>query len=303
MRKKLENALQDKPPGNIRVLAYFHFVEELAALTGDPSLAPTFDQVSRGEIREVVSDCLGRLHKARKLPQYDFIVADEAQDLFDKGLDQVIKSLLKANNPLQKGNYYIFFDDNQAFPKFASMEAYVRTRDALKEASAYYIQFTNLRVNTGHGIVDLIRDAGCGQVDSNKAYGNDVKFISWKKPGEVPAILRQYTTQEMTLTHCKPGNMVALFTADLLKEGAPLKSLLEVEPALEMLTIENLDKPSEKVHYTTALRSKGLEWDAVFLVCSSLTDPKNSFQLFIGASRAKGRVYVIYPESFNFQGE
>ena len=61
-----------------------------------------------------------------------------------------------------------------------------------------------------------------------------------------------------------------------------------------MLTIENLDCPSEKVRYTTALRSKGLEWDTVFLVCSSLTDQKNLFQLFIGASRAKGKVFVIY---------
>jgi hypothetical protein len=150
MQAKLQKALPDNPPGNIRVLPYFHFVEELANLLGDKSLLPTFDHVSKGEIRQVVNECLGRLHKAKKLPWYDFIVADEAQDLFDKGLDQVIKSLLKANNPLQKGNYYILFDDNQAFPKFANLDAYIRTREALKEASAYYMQFSNLRVNTGH---------------------------------------------------------------------------------------------------------------------------------------------------------
>ena len=78
---------------------------------------------------------------------------NEAQDLFDKGLGQLIKSLLKANNPLQKGNYYIFFDDNQAFPKFANLDAYIRTRDTLKEVYAYYLQFSNLRVNTGHGCI------------------------------------------------------------------------------------------------------------------------------------------------------
>jgi hypothetical protein len=36
------------------------------------------------------------------------------------------------------------------------------------------------------------------------------------------------------------------------------------------------------------------ELDKVFLVCSSLTDPKNLFQLFIGASRAKGKVYIFF---------
>jgi len=294
MYNKLRKALPENPPDQIRVLPYYHFVEELAIIAGDPSLMPTYDNVSKGEIRQLVYECLGKLHKAKKMPKYDFIVADEAQDLFDKGIDQVIKSLLKVNNPLQKGNYYIFYDDNQAFPKFANLDTYIRTRETLKEVSAYYKQFANLRVNTGHGITELIQDSGHGQADPEKIYGNDVKFISWKKPKEIHQIITQYIDQERMLTQCKPENMVVLCTADLLKEGAPLKEIFTEESVLEMLTLENLDNPSEKVRYTTSLRAKGLEWDTVFLVCSSLTDPKNLFQLFIGASRAKGKVYVIY---------
>jgi len=294
MNHKLQHALSENPPDSIRVLAYYHFFEELATLTGDTSLMPSFDNVVKGEFGHLVHECLGRLHKSKKLPKYDFIVADEAQDLFDKGLVQVIKSLLKANNPHQKGNYYIFFDDNQAFPRFANLDAYIRTRETLKEASAYYIQFANLRVNTGHGITELIQDAGRGQADPLKAYGNDVKFISWKTPAEAPSLLRQYINHEQTLSQCTPENMVVLFTADLLKEDSPLKEIIKKESTLELLTIDNLDNPSGKVRYTTALRAKGLEWDTVFLVCSSLTEIKNLFQLFIGASRAKGKVYVFY---------
>ena len=164
MENKLRIALQEnRSDTTIKISAYYHFLEELVNLLGETSLMPTYDSVAKGEFGHLIHECLGRLHKAKKLPRYDFIVADEAQDLFDKGLDQVIKSLLKANNPLQKGNYYIFFDDNQAFPKFADLDTYIRTREALKEASAYYIQFANLRVNTGHGITELIQDAGHGQ--------------------------------------------------------------------------------------------------------------------------------------------
>ena len=93
--------------------------------------------------------------------------------------------------------------------------------------------------------------------------------------------------------------MVKPFQRRLAKacgSSTAMQESIRQESALEMLTIENLDKPSEKVHYTSALRAKGLEWDCVFLVCSSLTDPKILFQLFIGASRAKGKVYVIYPQ-------
>ncbi|MFZ4523113.1 MAG: NERD domain-containing protein [Bacteroidales bacterium] len=296
MQDKLNKALPEDAPGSIHVISYFRFVEELALLTGDNLLHPTYDHVSRGEIRQIVNDCLGRLHKAKRLPWYDFIVADEAQDLFDKGLDQVIKSLLKDNNPLQKGNYYIFFDDSQAFPKFTGLEAYIRTRDALKEASAYYMLFSNLRLNTGHGILELIDDAGRGVANPEKAYGNDVRFISWKKPEQVPGILSQCIYQEIQLAGFKPANMIALFTADLLREDHPLKEIISSESTLEALTIDNLNAPSEKVRYTTALRAKGLEWDVVFIVCSSLTDYKNIFQLFIGASRAKGKVYVMHEQ-------
>jgi len=211
----------------------------------------------------MIHACLGKLHKAKKLPKYDFIVADEAQDLFEMGLDQVIKSLLNVNNPLQKGNYYIFFDDNLAFPRFANLDGYIRTRETLKEASAYYVQFANLRVSTGHGITELIQDAGQGEADPQKAYGNDVKFISWKTPAEVPDLLKQYIDQEKALSHCTSENMVALFTADLLKEDSPLKAIIEKEASLELLTIDNLDKPSGRVRYTTALRAKGLEWDVL----------------------------------------
>ena len=295
MENKLRIALQEnRSDTTIKISAYYHFLEELVNLLGETSLMPTYDSVAKGEFGHLIHECLGRLHKAKKLPRYDFIVADEAQDLFDKGLDQVIKSLLKANNPLQKGNYYIFFDDNQAFPKFAYLDTYIRTREALKEASAYYIQFANLRVNTGHGITELIQDAGHGQADPLKNYGNDVKFIAWKTPEEVPGILRQYINQEKTLSQCNPENMIVLFTFDLLKTGSALKELIREDLDIELLTVENLDSPSEKVRFTTALRSKGLEWDTVFLVCSSLTEPKNLFQLFIGASRAKGKVFVIY---------
>ena len=35
----------------------------------------------------------------------------------------------------------------------------------------------------------------------------------------------------------------------------------------------------------------------VVLVSSSLRDAKNSFQVFIGASRARGKVVLLYPNT------
>jgi len=57
---------------------------------------------------------------------------------------------------------------------------------------------------------------------------------------------------------------------------------------------ENCDQHPDKICYTKILKAKGLEWDVVFLVCSDLEDPLAQYQLFIGASRGKGKLHVFH---------
>ena len=294
MEEKTRNSASAIPEENIHIIPLFYFIEELACLAGDPSLKPTFEKVKNREIRNLLSGCLSKLHRMKSLPKYDFIIADEAQDLFDKGLDLIIKSLLKDNNPLQKGNYYIFYDDCQAYPLAHDHDIYIRTRDTLKEASAHYTLFSNLRVNTGEGLTELILDAGNGQADPEKHYGKDVKFVSWKDPEKLLALVRQYIEQEKTLCQINRCNMAVLFSADLLKDDSPIPGFLNSESDFELLLPENYTNNSDKIHYTRALKSKGLEWDVVFLVCSDIRDPLIQYQLFIGASRCRVKVSIIH---------
>ena len=294
MEEKTRNSASAIPEENIHIIPLFYFIEELACLAGDPSLKPTFEKVKNREIRNLLSGCLSKLHRMKSLPKYDFIIADEAQDLFDKGLDLIIKSLLKDNNSIQKGNYYIFYDDCQAYPWAPDHEAYIRTRDTLKEASAHYTLFSNLRGNTGEGLTELILDAANGQADPEQHYGKDVKFLEWKKPEELVTLIRQYIEQEKTLCQINHCDMAVLFSADLMKEGSPLQELTYTMDDLNLMLPENLDKHSEKICYTKILKSKGLEWDVVFVICSDVMNPLTQYQLFIGTSRAKGKVYLLY---------
>jgi hypothetical protein len=289
----VSDAVNEIPAALIRVMPYFELAHELGELSGDKALIPTYDKICRGEMRQQVKGAVNRLGNSKKAVKYDFIIADEAQDLFDKGLDQVIKGLLKVNNPLQNGNYYILYDDSQAYPVANDLRDYVRTRDTLKDSGASYKLFSNLRANTGRGIGELILDAGSGTVDIAKDFGEDVLIRQWKEPGEAIKLLNQYILKEKALSTGSPANMAVLFTADLLKKESPFPALLESENSFEMLNAQNLSLPSQKMRYTSILKAKGLEWDIVFLVCSPLTSEKNIFQAFIGASRAKGRVYLL----------
>lgn len=285
------------PPVNddaVHVAPFFHFAGELAEMLGDASLKPTFEKAESSAMRQLMKECLAKLHAKKRLPRYDFIVADEAQDLFAKGLDQVIKSVLKDNNPLQKGSYYIFYDDRQAYPGTAEMEEYIRTRDALLEASAAYTLFSSLRSCTGHGIEQLIRGAEAGEADPRKEYGHDVKFTPYKTPEEAMALIRQRVDQELALDTASKNNIMVLLASDLFKAGSELKAALAANPEFELMVPVNYEQPSNKIRFTSILKSKGLEWDAMILVFSSLSDAKSQYQLFVGASRGKGKVYIVF---------
>jgi hypothetical protein len=281
---------------NIKVIPFFDLAVELARSAGDKALIPTYERVDNGEMKQLVNAALKTLRKNNKLPAYDFIVIDEAQDLFDKGIDLVIKFLLKDNNPLENGSYYIFYDDSQAYPESGDLETYIRTRDMFMSIAASYNLFSNLRVNTGHGIIELIRDAEFGLFDPGKKYGEDVTVRQWKDPGEAISLLKQFYHQEKVYDSRNQFSKIALFSANLLKDDSPIPEILGNDPDFELLQPRNWPLRSRKIRYTTMLKSKGMEWDVVFLVCSCPAERKDYFQLFIGASRAKAKVYLLVGE-------
>ena len=90
--------------------------------------------------------------------------------------------------------------------------------------------------------------------------------------------------------------MVILFTSALLRNDSAVPELMLKEKDFELLRPENLSLPFNGVRFTSILKTKGMEWEVVYLVCDNLSDADLSFQLFIGASRAKGRVYLVHGE-------
>jgi len=295
MKLKLEAIFPGESENHIRVVPFYHYISELVELSKDKKISLNYGKIENGEMKMVVKEVFNRLHQSKELVKYDFIVADEAQDLFDLGLDIVLKSLLKVNNPIAKGNYYLFFDDNQAYPKSGELpESYIRARDFLKDSSAYYVLFYNLRTNTGNGIEELIGDANKKVAVSSKQYGDDVKFMEYSSQPDILQKLKQFINQEKVLLNCANEDFVVLFTAELLKEGSPLIPILNENQLLENINFQQPTSSKDKIAYTTALKAKGAEWNIVFFVCSSFQKSHQQYQLFIAASRAKSKVFVFY---------
>jgi len=293
MKLRLADPDVDIPQDKITAKLYFDLVCELGELSGDKSLVPTTQTVKRGGVRECVKGAVAKIGSRGKIEKYDFIVVDEAQDVFDKGIDHVIKALLKVNNPLQNGRYYIFYDDSQDYPGSDDLGYYVRTRDMFKANAASYALTASLRVNTGHGISELINDASAGAVDADRDYGEDVVLREWKDPEEALRIIRLAVTAEKAVSGFGPESILVLFSFDLLKEPSTFSALLAAESAFALLRPGNCGEQTDKIRYTTVLKAKGLERDVIILVCSSLNQRLDTYQLFIGASRARARVYLL----------
>jgi len=294
MKSRVADPSAEIPADRIRTKLYFDLAVELGELSGDRALIPTKETVKRGGVRECVKGAVAKTRNVRNLDKYDFIVIDEAQDIFDKGIDHVIKALLKVNNPLQNGRYYIFYDDSQDYPGNEDLTHYIRTRDMFKSNAASYNLTSNLRINTGHGLDEFIRDASSGLLDTGKDYGRDVFVKGYETATDAMAMMKSCLAREMGLGGIKAEDCLVLFTWDLLRKDSPFVQILEHEESLELLKPDNYGSSSAKIRYTTMLKAKGLEKDVVVLISSSLCNAKNSFQIFIGASRARGKIVMLH---------
>jgi hypothetical protein len=293
MNARINDPGYEIPDGSISVVLYFDLVKKLAELSNDRSLLPTYNNIKKGELRQQVKGAVSKLGSSGKVEKYDFLIIDEAQDLFDMGIDHVVKALLKGNNPLQNGSYYIFYDDSQDYPGSADISYYVRTRDTFKSYAASYSLVSNLRLNTGNGVNELIMSAVSGTFDAKRDYGEDVAIMEWNRPDEVMTFIRRIVAKERSIGGVEAGKIAVLLSSDLFRAESPVRQLLEADAGYELLTGENYSLASQKIRFTSMLKAKGLEWDVVILVCSDAGDRKKMFQLFIGASRAKAKVGLI----------
>ena len=88
-------------------------------------------------------------------------------------------------------------------------------------------------------------------------------------------------------------HILVLFSFDLLKEPSNFHELLARDNTFEFLKTDNYREQSDRIRYTTVLKAKGLERDVVVLVCSSAKERINIYQLFVGSSRTKVKLYLF----------
>lgn len=280
---------------NVEVTTFFRFFQK-----HNPEI--DYEKLSRfseDEFYDLVKETILKLEQENKLIPYDFIVIDEAQDLFDKGLDLFINSFSGYNGKgLQNGNSLILYDIDQSYSN--SGRNVSELADLISE---YYSHFKLNEVKRSIQNPD-IRKLSAEILDNPKVFSSEEfedsysnipvvhhKDLQSVKKHIVKTIL---TPIRETASSLKGNDCIILIESTFLKGSykgnEDLRELLIIKD-IEELTESNVGDTANKLRYTSILKFKGLEKKNVYLVISEPSE-LNKYEMFVGITRAMLNVEI-----------
>lgn len=214
--------------------------------------------------------------------EIDFIVFDEAQEYFDKGLYDFIS---EVNKKLENPKILILYDPEQSI-----ISGY-------KEL-AWYTDF----------FID------CGY--THYYFDENYRCIQHKKISEVSELIlsnrfsKIFTDYSESIIYCNGAESkiaevkkiifesrfnsiekIILVQSQILDEFKEI-AVDYFKKELEELTEENINIPSQKIRYTTPLKYRGLENKCVYIITNNLNE-KNKIQNYVAVTRAMELIRFI----------
>lgn len=278
-----------KLSSNVEVTTFFRFFQR-----HNPELDyEKLNKFSEDEFYDLVKETISRLEQENKLYPYDFIVIDEAQDLFDKGLDLFINSFSGYNGKgLLNGSSLILYDIDQSYSN--SGRNVSELADLISE---YYSHFKLNEVKRSAQNPD-IRKLSAEILDNLNVFDNtnfedlypNISVLHHENLQSVKKhIVKTILTPIRETDSSLIGNdCVILIESTFLKGNykgkEDLRELLIIKD-IEELSESNIGDTANKLRYTSILKFKGLEKKNVYLVVSKLSE-FNKYEMFVGITRA-----------------
>ena len=267
----------------------FQFISFISKLDPDHRFV-TYDdfQEDASSLLDKMKQLFSMLRASEAFIPYDYIVIDEAQDIFDKGAAEVLNSLTSINeNGLGTGRYLLFFDTEQGYRKeIRELDEYA---EDISRFGTHFILNENKRVPNNKQIVE----------EANKILQSDNDVIVSDIIDEIeerndPAIKvhRFQGSNELVkhikslLSDLKDGKknwtdyvvLVDSHNKQLYERLADIELIKELRP-------ENVKYEENRLSLTTILSYKGLETKHVILVLNN-RETIDKFELYVGMTRA-----------------
>jgi hypothetical protein len=212
----------------------------------------------------------------------DFLIFDEAQEYFDKGLYDFIEQL---NSKLDNPKILVLYDPEQAIVSNNKELAWY-TDFFIEMGYTHYYFDENYRCAQNRDIVDISNCLLFNQFDRirTKFKGNLISVDGTKEQLE----LLQLIVNEAKFTN---SEKIILVQSHLLAEFTLVINDYYSRD-IEELTEANINNPSNKVRYTTPIKYRGLETECVHLITKELKEDTR-VQNYVGVTRAMNAIKVI----------
>ena len=235
-----------------------------------------------------ITDLLKKCRNRKSFIPYDYVIIDEAQDMFDKGASVVLNSLTSiTDSGLENGRYLLFFDTEQGYNKeLRELDDYAAN---ISRFGTHFILSENKRVPTNRQIVDnankvLVsgddREATATILEIEKANDSAIKVSHFAGSNELVRYIKKL------LNELREGNKN--WHDYVLLSDSHSKSLYDRLADIELikeLKPENVMYKENKLSLTTILSYKGLETKHVLLILNN-RESIDKFELYVGMTRA-----------------
>ena len=246
-------------------------------------------------LSEKVSALMHHLRSQIDFRPYDYIIIDEAQDIFDKNIACVLNNMTSSlSNGLEYGRYLVFYDTEQGYNKdLRDLESYA---ESLNRYGCHFLLNENKRVPTNREIVEYANILlATGDFNIN-TYLNDIQQLHndaitihlFKGAKEVVRFIRDKIVKikEESLDW---NDYTLLCNSQMKKlsysgDETIYDRIFDMENTIE-LTTENIGRPEKRLQFTSILSYKGLENKHIILLMSNRTEI-DKFELYVGMTRA-----------------
>lgn len=237
-------------------------------------------------------------HRDQLGKKYDYIIIDEGQDVFDRGVDILLEELTgQDKNGLEVGKSLVLYDIDQSYTK--------QGRDVRDYENLLADYYTHFRINS---IQRSIQHPEIAEL-ARKVYEDVESVEDWAKEHGGKAItISRFDTALNLVKHVKhkywnqgiANNQSSLKSKDCVlllesslydKQSEFLKKLVLNLDTAE-LDKDSINQPYKKLYFTTILKYKGLEAKNVVLVINEPSQ-RNEYELYVGLTRAISHVEIL----------
>lgn len=212
----------------------------------------------------------------------DFLIFDEAQEYFEKGLYDFIE---QVNTKLEKPKLLVLYDPDQAIvSNLNELEWY--TDFFIEMGYSHFYFDENYRCIQNKNIAEVSNCILFNEYGKIKSKYGNVLFSVEDLKSKLEKIKEIITEAKFT-----SSEKIILVQSQLIEEFTTIINDY-FKSDIEEITEANINIPSNKIRYTSSIKYRGLENDSVYLITKEIND-STKVQNYVGATRAMTALNII----------